>query len=114
MVVDVDGPVQVLDTELRKIGFDVISFTDTCQALSHLANSRHNIDLVVAGTRMSGMNVFQFSRRIRELQPSIRIIAVSGIEMNRREFDMLLPKAGIDGFLIKPFGTAELLEMAKY
>lgn len=54
---------------------------------------------------------FQLARRIKELHPVIKVILISAFEINKSEFDKILPSTKVDGFVTKPFSISELLEV---
>ena len=41
-------------------------------------------------------------RRIKTLQPKVRVILISAFEINDLEFSKVLPSVKIDGFIPKP------------
>lgn len=59
---------------------------------------------------MSEMSGFELARSIKDIDANMRIIAISAFEINKNEFDRVMPRTRIDGFLTKPFHVTELLE----
>ena len=56
---------------------------------------------------------FELARRIKALRSGVRIVLVSAFEINKEEFDGVLPNAPIDGFLLKPFQITQLVEVLR-
>ena len=69
------------------------------------------IDVVITDARMPQMSGFQFARRIKELRSTTRIILCSAFDINKSEFEKVMPNTRIDGFLTKPFALNELVEV---
>jgi DNA-binding NtrC family response regulator len=111
MVVDDERDIlQVLEKGLQNNGFNVVAFSDPIKALEHFEKNREDINLVVTDARMAGMSGFQLARMIKKLQEDVRVILISAFEINKEEFDKVLPSTHIDGFLTKPFRVADLVE----
>ena len=75
--------------------------------------NRTNIDLVVIDARMAKMTGFQLARRIKDLQPDVHVILISAFEINKTEFDKVMPHTHIDSFLAKPFPISALIGAIK-
>jgi YesN/AraC family two-component response regulator len=67
--------------------------------------------LLISDVRMPGMNGFQLARKVKELNPNIKVILVSAFEINTEEFEKVLPSTRIDGFLEKPASLKKLTEL---
>ncbi|MFL6327194.1 MAG: response regulator, partial [Nitrososphaeraceae archaeon] len=81
------GSILVLDDEfdiinpikhsLQRIGLHVYAFTDPNLALEHFRINCKDYILVVSDIRMPGMNGFEFVRRVREINPAIKVLLMS-------------------------------------
>ena len=52
-------------------------------------------------------------RRIKTLQPKVRVILISAFEINDLEFSKVLPSVKIDGFTPKPVSLKKLRNRIK-
>jgi two-component SAPR family response regulator len=52
-------------------------------------------------------------RRIKTLQPKVRVIPISAFEINDLEFSKVLPSVKIDGFIPKPVSLKKLTNRIK-
>ncbi|MFL6396126.1 MAG: response regulator [Nitrososphaeraceae archaeon] len=92
------GSILVLDDEfdiinpikhsLQRIGLHVYAFTDPNLALEHFRINCKDYILVVSGIRMPGMNGFEFVRRVREINPAIKVLLMSAFEINSTELSV--------------------------
>jgi CheY-like chemotaxis protein len=70
--------------------------------------------LVLSDVRMPGMPGFEFIRRVREMEPNVKILLMSAFEISDSEFSRALPPAiKIDGFVQKPVSPKELVKIIK-
>jgi len=114
MVVDDETDIlTVVGKGLENNGFSVVGFADPIKALQHFENGGDTFDIVISDVRMPKLTGFQLARRIKELHPEIKIILISAFEINKPEFDKVLPSTKVDGFLCKPFSILRLLEVIK-
>jgi CheY-like chemotaxis protein len=111
------GSILVLDDEfdiinpikhsLQRIGLHVYAFTDPNLALEHFRINCKDYILVVSDIRMPGMNGFEFVRRVREINPAIKVLLMSAFEINSTELSVGLGGAKIEGFIQKPISLHE-------
>jgi two-component SAPR family response regulator len=52
-------------------------------------------------------------RRIKTLQPKVRVVLISAFEINDLEFSKVLPSVKIDGFIPKPVSLKKLTNRIK-
>ena len=67
-------------------------------------------DLIITDIRMPNMNGFELYRRIRELEPSVRIAFITAFEINKEEFSKVIPSVEVTDFISKPVSIAILRE----
>lgn len=101
----------VMSQGLEKNGFKVRGFTDPHAAISYFNDQKAPCDLVVSDARMPGMSGFELSRRIKSMRSGVRIVLVSAFEIHKDEYEKVMPKTPIDGFLKKPFHMSQLMEV---
>jgi DNA-binding response OmpR family regulator len=76
-----------------------------------LETSRQKIDLLVTDFRLPGMSGAELVKRIRQTQPGIKVILITGVSENQ------MPEEGknliVDFFLKKPMEIADFLSASK-
>jgi CheY-like chemotaxis protein len=112
-VVDDNAPFRATVAEmLSGTGHYVVLFDGGAEALASFEEAP--VDLVISDIFMPGMNGFQFIERLREVLPSVPIIAVSGggqflgqsVIGDAKQFGATME-------LAKPFRRDQLLSMIK-
>jgi two-component system sensor histidine kinase/response regulator len=90
---------------LRAGGYEVLEASDGSQVLDHLAQSE--VDVVVMGVMMPGLDGFETCRRIKASPSScmIPVLLLTGLDERSSRLEGM--EAGADDFLIKPFDPAE-------
>ncbi|GEM_PF-1634928 len=91
---------------LEQIGYDVLTFTDSHQALAAFRENPLLYDVVVSDYNIPDMNGLELARRIKMVRPLVPVIIVTGYSGwdDIREPSQL----GIDAVLSKPFSRAQL------
>lgn len=107
---DIVNPIKL---SLQKHGFNVYGFTDPLLAFEHFQNNSNNIDLILCDIRMPQMNGYELVKRIKTLQPKVRVLLMSAFEINDLEFSKVLPSVKIDGFISKPISLKDLTTKIK-
>ncbi len=112
LVVDDSKTIQVVLTRmLAQYGYETLSAYDGERAVALVRE--HRPALVLMDVVMPGMNGFQATREIRkDLDPDIAaipVIIMSGNAQPTEEFWSIKIKA--NGFIAKPFGDDDLLEL---
>jgi DNA-binding response OmpR family regulator len=105
--------VSLIKQALHRHGFRYIfAFTEPSLALEHFQINSKNYDLVISDIRMPGMTGFEFIRRVKALNPEVKIIFMTAFDINDIEFSKVLPSSiKIDDFIRKPFLPKELLKL---
>jgi CheY-like chemotaxis protein len=108
LVVD-DEPslLQLVVMILKQNGHTVLSASNGVEALMVYSSYRSNLQLVLTDVVMPGMNGIELAERFRAVDPSIRILLMSGFVPDDLEVPKDLP------LLKKPFQPEGLVEAVK-
>jgi CheY-like chemotaxis protein len=96
----------VTRTTLEAFGYRVLPAEDGTQAIGLYAVNQSQVALVITDIMMPNMDGVALATALRRLDPNLRIIAVSGVDMERE--GSRATAAGIGHMLGKPY-TAEAL-----
>jgi YesN/AraC family two-component response regulator len=66
-------------------------------------------DLILTDIRMPRMNGFELYRRIKEKNPAMKIAFITAFEINKEEFNKVLPSIDVKDFIIKPISMSDLI-----
>ena len=90
--------------------FKVDTFMDAESALESLKeNSDDYYDLVLTDIRMPKINGFELYRRIKESNPSMKIVFITAFEINKEEFSKVIPSLDVIDFISKPVSMSTLI-----
>jgi DNA-binding NtrC family response regulator len=84
---------------LRRVGFDVLMARDASEALHQVAS--HPVDLVLCDIQMPGINGLELVRQIRDVEPDLPCIVMTGYNTPENSLEAL--QAGAFWYLEKPF-----------
>jgi CheY-like chemotaxis protein len=108
-VVDDDPDiVYVLKHGLQKNGFLVDAFTNPEEALQSFESNPHDLCLVVSDVRMPGLSGIQLARKVKQINPDIKVVLMTAFEIKDNEFSKVFPSTQVDGFVQKPISIADL------
>ena len=105
----VDDEETVLDIEslmLQKIGFNTLRATNSAEACQLYEDKKEDIDIVVLDMIMPDETGASTYKRLKKLNPDIRVLITSGMEKNGNVDEIL--NDGQNGFIQKPIKFAEL------
>ncbi|MGB6295686.1 MAG: PAS domain S-box protein [Rivularia sp. (in: cyanobacteria)] len=108
LVVDDEPAIsEIIKTTLEIQNFKVLTAEDGIEAISTYAQNKNKISLVLIDMMMPEMDGATAIRTIQQLNPQVKIIAMSGLAST----ETLAQAAGngIQGFLAKPFTKSDLL-----
>jgi DNA-binding NtrC family response regulator len=109
MIVDDEPDIcTILKNSLDGNGFAVSTFTNPALALEHFKLEPERYDAVISDVRMPQMSGFELAREIRSLNPKTKIVVMTAFEINKSEFEKVLPSSSIDEFLTKPVSAAAM------
>jgi two-component system C4-dicarboxylate transport response regulator DctD len=105
----------VIKQGIEKHGFRVFAFTDASLALEHFRINSSWYGLVVTDLRMPGMNGYEFIKKVKEMEPDVKVFFMTAFEIDDIEFNRVLPSIKIDEFIDKPVSIKNLVDaIAKY
>jgi CheY-like chemotaxis protein len=90
--------------------FQVETFTSGVEALSTFKH--HDLgyyDVIITDIRMPKMNGFELYRQIKDTNPNIKIAFITAFEINKDEFNKVLPSIEVKDFIIKPIDMDDLI-----
>jgi two-component system response regulator ChvI len=112
MVVDDETDIlAVMRSLLKRKGYNVETFSDSLLALNSFKADSSKYDLVISDIRMPKLNGFVLSKEIRKVSPEIKIVFMTAFEIDKSEFDRVMPSLKINGFVAKPFHASKLYEV---
>ena len=109
LVVDDDSDiVQVLKMGLLKNRFLVNAFTNPEEALQSFKSNAESYCLMLSDIRMPGLSGMQLARKVKEVNPGVKVVLMTSFEIRDNEFSKVFPSTQVDGFVQKPIGIREL------
>ena len=112
LLIDDDGDIlTVLKQSLEIKGMKTYGFTNPVLAVEHFRNNAANYDIVVTDIRMPQMNGFQVARAVMEIRSDIKLAFITAFEINRSEFEKVLPSTKVDAFITKPVKPATFVKI---
>ena len=109
LVVDDEAAIREITKEtLETYGYRAITASDGTEAIALYAQHKDEIKLVLTDMMMPYMDGPATIRALRKLNPSVRIIASSGLTENARMAEA--STAGVKTFLSKPYTAEKLLQ----
>jgi DNA-binding NtrC family response regulator len=111
LVVDDDSDiVQVLKGGLLKNRFLVEAFTNPDEALQSFKSDAESYCLLLSDIRMPGLSGMQLARKVKEINPNVKVVLMTAFEIKDSEFSKAFPSTQVDGFVQKPIGIRELTD----
>jgi DNA-binding NtrC family response regulator len=111
LVVDDDSDiVQVLKVGLLKNRFLVDAFTNPEEALQSFKSDAGSYCLLLSDIRMPGLSGIQLARKVKEINPNVKVVLMTAFEIRDNEFSKVFPSTQVDGFVQKPIGIRDLTD----
>jgi CheY-like chemotaxis protein len=109
LIVD-DEPdiVYVLKQGLLKNRFLVSAFTNPEEALQNFKSNSEDYCLMLSDIRMPGMSGIQLARKVKEINPKVKVVLMTSFEIKDNEFSKVFPSTHVDGFVQKPISVKDL------
>jgi DNA-binding NtrC family response regulator len=109
LVVDDDPDIaHVLKQGLLKNRFLVSAFTNPEEALNNFQSNSKDYCLMLSDIRMPGMSGIRLARKVKEINPDVKVVLMTSFEINDNEFSKVFPSTQVDGFVQKPVGIKNL------
>jgi YesN/AraC family two-component response regulator len=94
----------------NQIQFKVDTFTNAESALEAFESQPANYyDLELTDIRMPKINGFELYRRIKEKDPAMKVAFITAFEINKEEFNKVLPSIDVKDFITKPVSISTLI-----
>jgi DNA-binding response OmpR family regulator len=94
--------------------FKVDTFPSGEAALQAFESHPENYyDLVITDIRMPKMNGFELYRSIKEKNQSMKIAFITAFEINKEEFNKVMPSVNVIDFISKPVSISNLITKLK-
>lgn len=110
MLIDDEESIVMFLTEILEInGYQVSKETDSKKAFKQLSENPDKYDLVLTDHNMPQLNGIELAKLLYDIRPDLPVILMTGhqIDKDKEKSDF------INGILIKPFETKELLHKIK-
>ena len=108
-IVDDDPDIaHVLKQGLKKNRFLVSAFTNPEEALQSFKSNSKDYCLMLSDIRMPGLSGIQLARKVKEINPDIKVVLMTSFEIRDNEFSKVFPSMHVDGFVQKPIGISDL------
>jgi YesN/AraC family two-component response regulator len=93
---------------LVKNRFLVNAFTNPEEALQSFKSDAESYCLVVSDIRMPALSGIQLARKVKEVNPNVKVVLMTAFEIRDSEFSKVFPSTTVDGFVQKPIGIRDL------
>jgi two-component system, cell cycle sensor histidine kinase and response regulator CckA len=114
LVIDDDPDiVYVLKHGLLSYGFLVDAFTNPEEALQHFKSNPGGYRLVLADSWMPSISGTQLAKKVKEVNPNVKVLLLTGSEIRDYEVSKVSPSANdivVDGIIQKPIGIGKLTD----
>jgi len=110
LVVDDDDVSYFLINEIfSSLNLEMIRAYNGVEAMEYFKYERNPVDLVLMDIRMPEMNGYEATRRIKDINPTMPVIALTAYAHSQGKIDCF--NAGCDEFVSKPFNINSLLDL---
>jgi YesN/AraC family two-component response regulator len=65
---------------------------------------------VLSDVRMPALSGIQLSKKVKEVNPNVKVVLMTAFEIKDNEFSKVFPFTQVDGFVQKPIGIKELTD----
>ena len=96
--------IEIVELALSGKGYDVVSFLDPADAVSHFSVHFSEYDLILTDYEMQNLNGRVFTRIVKTVKPDIKVILSTGKVFD----DLEKVDMKVDFFLPKPFDIDKL------
>jgi PAS domain S-box-containing protein len=106
LVDDEDLIIDVGHEMVENLGYEALVAKSGKEAIEKYQNNRDKIDMVILDMIMPDMGGGEVYDRLKEINPSIKVLLSSGYSINGQATEIL--ERGCNGFIQKPFNMADL------
>jgi two-component system catabolic regulation response regulator CreB/two-component system response regulator ChvI len=103
--------VRLMERALKEHGFNLSAFTDPSRALEDFKINYKTCSLILSDIIMPKMNDYEFVKKAKEIDTQTKIVLMSALEINDKEFHNILSDIKVDAFLQKPISMGKLKEV---
>jgi len=101
--------VTFIKLSLQKYGYRVSAFTDPFAALEYLNSSFRDCSIVISDRRMTGMNGYEFVKKVKQIKTEVKVILMTAFEINDVELSLFFTTTTkVDVFIQKLFSIKQL------
>jgi len=100
--------VTLIKQALQKYGFNIFAFTDPFIALEHFNLNAKDYSIVISDIRMPGMNGYEFVKKVKRIKSEVKVILMTGFEINDLGLSNHLSTIKIDALIQKPLSIKQL------
>jgi len=86
----------------KMAGYEVFSFNDSLSTLEHFTENQNSYAMVITDLRMVGLNGLELLKKIKNTNPNVRTILISGFNVENQMFRDGNELGVIDTALEKP------------
>jgi DNA-binding NtrC family response regulator len=109
LIVDDDPDIaHVLEQAFLKNSFLVSAFTNPEEALKNFQSNSEDYCLMLSDIRMPGISGIKLARKVKEINPKVKVILMTSFEIRDNEFSKVFPSTQVDGFVQKPIQIEDL------
>jgi DNA-binding NtrC family response regulator len=101
VVEDDRGISALIKSMLEKSHFEVHMFDDPFLSLAIFSDDPVGYGMVIYDMSIKQMSAFEFLRQVRTINPDIKFVMITTVEIKPAEFSKVLPSITVDGFLEK-------------
>jgi two-component system chemotaxis response regulator CheY len=114
MIVDDEPDLLALTKKfLESEGYEVHAFGSPEEAVQHVKQGCTTCTILVSDIKMPGMSGFELVRRLKGILPETKVVLMSSFVIHKAEFEKVMPSLDVDGFVMKPFTKADIVEAIK-
>ncbi len=88
----------------------VEAFTNPQEALQSFKSDAESYCLVLSDIRMPSISGIQLSKKVKEVNPNVKVVLMTAFEIRDNEFSKVFPSTHVDGFVQKPIGIKDLTD----
>ena len=92
----------VIKRGLERKGIVVDAFNDPKEALEHYSKNSKIYYMVLSDVRIPGISGLQVARKVKQLNPEVKVVLLTAFEIDKSEFTKVLPSTHVDDFIKKP------------